>query len=107
MPGFDRTTASESNDGRLITSLNVKKNYQFNMLDAVLPNSGSDNTNIFPYLGLGLMTRAFSSFQLYAGLSIQRNISGDFNYADTENNETANGNAKASLVPWPPSGSSI
>ena len=92
-------TASESNDGRLITSLNIKKNFQFNMLDAVLPSSGNDNTNIVPYLGLGLNDEGIlGQFQLYAGLSIQRTtFSGDFNYADTQNNETANGNAKASF----------
>ena len=77
------------------------------MLDAAL-NSGSDN-NIFPYLGLPWMTRVSGRFQLYAGLSIQRaTFSGDFNYADTENNETANGNAKASFGAMAPfSGSSI
>ena len=92
-------TTSESNDGPLTTSFNVKKNYQINLLDAVIPGSGSDNANIVPYLGVGLNDDGIlGQFQVYAGLSIQRTtFTGDFRYVDTQFSEFAEGNAKASF----------
>ena len=89
--------------------MNVKKNYQFNMLGRS-PELRKRQHQHLPHFGLGLDDEGIlGQFQLYAGLSIQRaTFSGDFNYADTENNETANGNAKASFGAMAPfSGSSI
>lgn len=94
------TDSGSGSDEKLLTpSLSVKRNFQFNMLEAATPVAGNNNNNVLPYIGVGFNKDGLlGKLQFYGGVSVQRaSVDGDFNYVDTDISELAKGNATASF----------
>ncbi|NLK57570.1 MAG: hypothetical protein GX292_08525 [Bacteroidales bacterium] len=93
-----------SQDKKFDYSLNIKKNFQFNLVDVITPLSSNDNIGIQPYVSFGLNDSSIlGNLNLYLGFYYQNfSVTGSFKYKDNSVPEMAEGELKFALGYYTP-----